>query len=165
MREVPIDQCYASVDGTDCPILEPFPRSPTWYSHKLNCASLRYEIAVSIQLAKIVAVSGPWPAGTYSDLKIFRQGLKSSLGSDEFVIADRGYPDSRCLQPPGHCHPKHVIYQKVRARHEVVNKRLKQFKILTTKCRNDLSFHGTCFFAIANVTVLLFHHNPMFGIS
>lgn len=98
----------------------------------MNSVALRYEIAVSIEKAKIVSVSGPWPAGSYSDLKFFRSGVKTILGNHEFVIPDRGYPDSRCLQPPGQHHGKHRIYQKVRTRHEVVNKRLKHFNVIPT---------------------------------
>ncbi len=33
------------VDGTDFKIYEPAPFNPKWWSHKLNCAGLRYEDA------------------------------------------------------------------------------------------------------------------------
>lgn len=136
-----------------------------WYSHKINAAGLRYEIAVSIQRAQIVSVNGPWPAGSYTDVKIFREGLKTLLLDEEFVIADNGYSDTRCLQPPGQHHPKNAVYRKIRSRHEVLNRRLKQFSILTQKFRHSIAFHGTCFHAVANITYLALIENPMFSIT
>ncbi len=73
-----MDKCYCSVDGTDCPINEPSPYSSTWYSHKLNSAGLRYDIAVSTRKARIVSVSGPCPASSHSDPKILRTGIKQT---------------------------------------------------------------------------------------
>lgn len=87
--------------------------------------------------AKIVYVSGPWPAGYYSDLNLFRLRLRIQLGLDEFLIADSGYPDSRCLQKTGRQHPKHKIFQKLGARHEVVNKRLKKFGAISSKFKHS----------------------------
>ncbi len=129
----------------------------------LECTLPKY-LEPPIQCAKIVSVNGPWPAGSFSDLKIFREGLKPLLGDHEFVVADSGYPDSRFISPPGRSHPKHRLYRVVRARHEVANKHLKQFRVLTARFRHSLAFHGTCFHAVANVTVLLLQDKPMFEI-
>ena len=159
LLEDPFDQCYSSVDENSCPTFEPYPRSPPWYSHKLNSAGLRYEVAVSIRLAKIDALNGTLPARSCSNLRIFRQGLKSNSCSDEFVIADRSYPDSRCLQPLGEAHAKHRLYQKISAGREVVNKCLKLFRVLTTTFRLDTFIHDTCFLAMDNFTAFLFREN------
>ena len=111
---------------------------------------------VSIRKARIVSVSGPWPCGPHSDLKIFRNVTRKFLVPNEFVIADNGYIDSRCIQPPGCHHFQHSIYSRIRSRREVVKKRLKQFSLLTQKFRHDVSYHGTCFHTIANITMLAF---------
>ncbi|ETV67416.1 hypothetical protein H257_16391 [Aphanomyces astaci] len=38
---------FVSLDGTDCPVQEPFPFDPSWWSHKLNRAGIRYEVALA----------------------------------------------------------------------------------------------------------------------
>jgi len=56
------DKCFVSVDGTDLPIREPIrPVDPKWYSHKLNRAAVRYELAIAIHTGWIVWVNGPYP--------------------------------------------------------------------------------------------------------
>ncbi len=70
----------------------------------------------------------------------------------------------KCLQPPGRHHPKNEPYQRVRARREAVNKRLKQFRVIYATFRHDISFHGDYFHAVANITTLLLQDNPMFSI-
>ena len=153
------------MDGTDCPINEPTPFSTAWYSHKINSAALRYELTVSTRKAHIVSVNGPWPAGSYSDLKIFRNGVRKKLRDDEFVIADNGYTDPRCIKPPGDQHPRHELHRRIRSRHEVLNKRIKQFRILTQRFRHEIPFHGTCFHAISSITAIDSYESPLFPID
>ena len=109
LKEEPFDQRWNSVDGTDCPINEPRPISAAWYSHKIKAAGLRYEIVVSIRKAHILSVTGPWACGSHSDLKIFRNGTRKFLVLNEFVIADNGYADNRCIQPPVEHHFQHSV--------------------------------------------------------
>ena len=45
---------YATVHCNDCQITEPTPFSTVWWSHKTNSASLRYEIAISIESCRVV---------------------------------------------------------------------------------------------------------------
>jgi len=123
---------------------------------------VRYEVGVTVRTGRLVWISGPWPAGSHSDITIFRSNLKKQLGTQEFVIADSGYGDLRCMQPPLRNHPKYETYARIRARHEVVNKRLKQFAVLTRTFRHRRSFHGVCFRAVANITVLILQEEPMF---
>ena len=154
-----------SVDGTDCRIQEPTPFSTIWYSHKHNGAGVRYEIAVSVFTGRIVWVNGPFPCGSYSDLRIFRRNLKKMLDQNEKVIADRGYRDSKCVYFPNNLDYPDSLYSTVRARHEIMNKRLKQFKVITETFRHDLSLHGTCFHAVANLTELMIRNgSPLFEI-
>ena len=90
----PVQGCYVSVDGTDFGIDEPKPFSAQWYSHKLNRAGLRYGVCIWAEIKRIVWASGPCPACSHSDVKIFREALKPLLGQFEFVIADCGYTDT-----------------------------------------------------------------------
>ena len=75
LQDEPIEGCRISVDGTDCPILDPSPFDPAWYRHKINWPAVRYDIALSVETAKIVWANGHWPCGAFSDLRIFRCGL------------------------------------------------------------------------------------------
>ncbi len=119
--------CCVSVYGTDCPIQEPSPFSPSLYRFKTKSAGLRYETAIAISSGKLFRAHGPFPAGSYPDLRIIRSGLKLSLDVDETVVADKGYPDERALTPPGTGHPDATLHSKIRARHETVIRRLKHF--------------------------------------
>ena len=92
-----VEGSFLSVDGTDFLINEPKLFNNCWYSHKFRGPGLRYKVGVSIQFPKIVWASGPWPCGSYSDVRVFCEGLKKNLRLDEFVIADNGYTDERCI--------------------------------------------------------------------
>ncbi len=97
----PIEGCRMSVDGTDCPIQEPTPFNKGWYSHKFHGPGVGYEVPVSVQSAYIVWASAPRPCGSFSNVRIFRNGLMHMLRIDEFVVADDGFADTRCIQPAG----------------------------------------------------------------
>lgn len=156
--------CSISVDGTDFIIYEPTPFSSQWFSHKSNGPALRYEVALSVHRAKIVWAFGPFAAGT-PDVTIFREKLKRKLEiADEFAISDNGYADERCIQPPGQAHPNHSSFARVRARHENMNRRLKQFGVLSQRFRHDISKHKFCFIAVANLTNLTLAEDPLFSI-
>ncbi len=144
-----------SVDGTDCKIREPSPFSPKWYSHKHRWAGLRYEMAIFISTGYIVWVNGPFLCGSFSDLRIFWRNLKNILENDEQVIADRGCPDTKCVYCPSTLVYPDALYLTVRAKHEGVNKRIKQFKVINSTFRHNISTHGLCFHAVANPTELM----------
>lgn len=128
----PFMGCYISVDGVDCSISEPSPFSSKWWPHKLNRAGLRYEIGISICTGLVMWASRPWPCGSNSDVLVFRSGLKRLLESSEFVVADSSYIDVKCVQPSGLEHPLHVPIFKIRARHEGVNGRMREFFVCLT---------------------------------
>ena len=78
-----------SVDGTDFCIMNPGSKVS---SHKFNKKSgLRYEVAVDILRGFIVWIHGPFPAGAWPDISIFRHALKDHLDTHERVEADDGY--------------------------------------------------------------------------
>ena len=165
-----------TVDCTDCRISEPYPYervwSNRWFSPKFKGAGLRYEIAVSIMRGEIVWVNGPFPCGQYPDIKIFMEcGLKDNLDEGERVEADNGYegadPDF-AKSKSGIFHPKSAssIRNTVCARHETVNKRIKQFGALAGIFRHDLLKHSTVFHAVALLTQLSIEDGePLFNVE
>jgi len=155
-----------SVDGTDCPIQEPRPFSRTWYSHKINKAALKYEIAINIMTGKMCWISGPYP-GSRHDLTIFRNGLAHFLDEDEQVHADRGYKgDDRISTPLNQTLEEKMQSKVIRARHETCNSRIKNFYSLSTKFRHPLEKHGQVFRAVAVVCQLAFERGePLFHVS
>jgi len=52
---------------------------------------LRYELAVDIKTGYLVWINGPFPAGAFPDVSIFRSCLAHELDEDERVEADDGY--------------------------------------------------------------------------
>ena len=159
-----------SVDGTDFRINEPKPFSRKWFSHKFRGAGLRYEVAVAIQSGHIVWTNGPFPAGT-PDLKIFRQDLKKQLKNGERVEADKGYrgePTKIDLPQEniGGLQSQMLVKKKVRARHETVNARFKEWGALKNKFRHKISRHRSVFRAIAVLTQLKIENGyPLFQVD
>ncbi|GFH50665.1 hypothetical protein CTEN210_07141 [Chaetoceros tenuissimus] len=153
--------CLMSVDGTDFRIREPKPFWSGWYSHKFRGPGLRYEVALCIQTGHIVWTNGPFAAGHWSDLKIFRTWLKHYLLPDKRVETDGGYAvfgrkDDKCDRPHDYCYTMDQYYAKtnVRARQETVNRRFKEFNILHDVFRHKKEKHGIVFDAIAVITQL-----------
>ena len=105
-----------------------------------------------LKTAHIVWVYGPHPCGSHPDLVIFREKLKGELMDDEVVLADGGYPDPKCTKIVPGLSAEHS--QILRARHETCNGRLKAFGVLRNRFRHQLSKHGKCFHAVANICQL-----------
>lgn len=152
-----------TVDGTDFQINEPKPFSSRWYSHKFKSAALRYEIAVSLA-GEIVSIAGAFEAGAYPDLKIFRKGLRNALYHDERVIADCGYSDVKCVTPDDLHGRRKRIASRLRARHEIINGRIKNYGIMRHRFRHDVIKHRYCFRAVANIVNLSLRKCPPFKI-
>ena len=139
MNSQRIQGSHISIDGTDFSMYEP---------------SLFQECVIAINFQ-----------GAFSDVRIVGNGLKNLLLDDEFVIADNGYTYEQCIQPPGNLHPHHKVLAKIRARHEILNKRLKQFRVLKLNFRHDLSLHRYCFFAVLNIRQLNIEEEPLHHIN
>lgn len=162
--------CLVSVDGTDFRIQEPTPFWKGWHSRKFNASGLRYEVAISIRSGDVVWIHGPFPCGSWPDITIFRNALKYELNDGEKVEADKGYRG----EPECVCVPNHNVFlnrvgrrQKtlVRARHETLNKRLKQWRCLHDTFRHDLVKHGPVFRAVAVIVqVSLENGEPLFSV-
>lgn len=67
----PFHNCRVSVDGVDFRVREPQPFNPKWYSRKFNDPGLRHEVGLCIMTGGIAWAHGPFPCGSYSDLKNF----------------------------------------------------------------------------------------------
>jgi DDE superfamily endonuclease len=164
--------CLISVDGTDCPVKEPRPFDPKIFSEKLNGPGLKYEIGVSIQTCDIVWINGPFKAGRPDKTIFLEDGLKAALCEDECVEVDRGYRGDGALMNPDVSQSRKDRIQKgnVRARHEIVNGRLKSFRILSDVFRTtgeDLfNKHGLAFRAVAVIVQLGFElHGHLYDVT
>jgi DDE superfamily endonuclease len=145
-----------TLDGTDFRIQEPAPFDRKWYSHKHHGPGVRYEVGVCIQTGWVVWVNGPFPCGSFSDIKIARVGIQHKLDPGEMYVADGGYRDGRRFgdTPTGFNDDDQRMKGVARARHEVINSRLKQWGALRQVYRHNLTDHGKVFLAVANVTQL-----------
>jgi len=147
-----------SVDGTDfrLPAQHPWRH---WYSHKFKYSGYRYEVALCIVTGHIVWINGPFPCGAWPDINIFRNGLKQKLlQAREKAQADLGYRGEKhtTIIIPNQFDSDDIKKLKadVRARHETVNKRFKQFGALKQVFRHDLDKHKAVFEAVAVITQL-----------
>jgi len=147
--------CKISVDGTDYRLQRqhPFKR---FYSFKFKASGYRYEIAICIQTGDIVWINGPFPCGEYPDISIFRLGLKQKLlKAREKAQADLGYRGEHAtiITPNERDRPAiKKLKDDVRARHETVNKRFKQFGALNRVFRHEITKHKSVFQAVAVLT-------------
>ncbi len=148
--------CKITLDGTDCPIQEPIPFNPKWFSHKFKSAGVRYEVGLCIQTGWIVWVNGPFPCGRYPDLRIAREKIMSKISPGEKILADGGYRDGQVIMetPTGLNNSDQRMKQLARARHETVNCRFKIFSILRKLYRHKLNTHVSVFHSIATITQL-----------
>ena len=144
--------CKVTVDGTDfrIPRQRPHSRDRQYYSHKFKHAALRYEVAVCIQTGLMVWINGPFRAGKWPDVNIFRRDLKGKLLPGEMIEADRGYRDPSVR----HCDvvvSRSDARAKSRAmrRHETVNSDLKTFGCLNQQWRHELGKHSVAFSSCA----------------
>jgi hypothetical protein len=154
-----------TVDGTHCPIEEPFPFSTIWSSHKLGGKpGVSYEIALCIYTSRLLWLHGPTPPGKQNDIRVFKekfmgeiQQYMDSVGGRIIKgLGDKGYRGaSKYLSTHNNFDPPEIVEFKDRAmaRQETYNQRLKVFKVLTEVFRHPLDFHPTCMEAVNALTV------------
>jgi hypothetical protein len=152
--------CAMSVDGMDYPIMESWPFNKKWFSHKLNGPELKYEVGVCIATGQIVWAKGPYCASV-TDSTIIKDDLSTRLQDHEGVEVDAGYNGHDALKNKFVFVSNNQRTQKsaVRARHEFVNSRLKQFNVLNhvfhhSKPNSDemMAKHGICFMSCVVLT-------------
>ena len=158
-----------SVDGTDCPIQEPKREDgekgvdKKWYSHKFKGSGLRYELGVATHSSDIVWVNGPFPCGAFSDLKIYKEmGLSEKLiEAGEKCIADGTYRHYTVSQKGRGRSSWRKQKNRLRARHETANNRIKIFDCFNQRWRHSHEMHGHAFRAAVFLTQLSFQFNPL----
>lgn len=146
--------CRVTIDGTDFQIGEPTPFNKRWKSPKAKGAAIKYEVAISIFSGDIVWIYGPH-VGSKNDLTIFRERLKNMLEPEEMAECDAGYKgDAEYLRSRDIYTSKKEKKEKseLRARHETVNRRFKQWGILKQQFRNGKEKHQSVFYSIAVMT-------------
>ena len=146
-----------SLDGTHCPMWEPRPWSEIWSSHKLGGKpGVNYEIGLLIHKPKLVWVKGPTPPGLLPDISVFRQELKSKLPAGRKIIADQGYRgETDLISTHNEFDSKNFAYfkERIKARHETFNQRLKNFDCLSTKFRHGIDNHKKAFEAVCVIVM------------
>ena len=151
-----------SIDGTDFRIYQKGParKGDAFAAFKYKGKSaLRYEVGVSILEGDLIWIEGPYPAGKYNDITIFRNCLLHCLGPSERVVADKGYvgeaprfvkcPNSKTLRRD-HRRMMHLVS----GRHETINNRFKFWGILKQVYRHNIIRHGSVVRAIGVITQL-----------
>ena len=139
------------------PIFGFLPFSPTWFLHKFKGPGVRYEVGVCIKTGWIVWVNGPFPCGMWPDVKIVKHALIHEMDYGEKFIADGGYRSGGIfsLTPDGLNNNHQCMQSVVRACHEVINRRLKQWGILGQVFRHPLDHHHKAFYAVVNITQIV----------
>ncbi|KAF0707704.1 hypothetical protein AaE_013498 [Aphanomyces astaci] len=126
----PHNRAFVSLDGTDFRIWEPVPYDRKWYSHKFHGAGLRYEVGVCMRTGNIVWVNGGVPCGEWPDLRLARDSYVHCVRQGEITYADKGYRDANYFYFNHAAMANPQQHKDIMCRHETMNKRLKQFKIL-----------------------------------
>ena len=77
--------------------------------------------------------------------------------TDEKILADGGYNDGNEFfdTPTGLNNDDQRMKSLARARHETINRRLKQWNVLSKVFRHGPEKHCNCFLAVANVTHMI----------
>jgi hypothetical protein len=162
-----------TVDGTDfrVPQKGTATKGNAFASHKYaGKSALHYELGVSILGGDLVWIQGPYPAGKYIDIAIFSKVLHHFLDPGEQVKADEGYvghPDKiKCPQNVGNTAEKWVMQERVRVHHKMLNRRLKNWGILSHVYRHNIMWHSYVFRACAVVTKLTIKNGePIFKVE
>ncbi len=145
-------------------IMEPSEFNPKWWSHKFNGPGLRYEIGICIRTGHIVWAHGGLPCGEWPDLRLARNAIIEALLPGERIVADRGYNDANYFEIDGIISDRKK--KKLLARHETVNRRIKQFRCMSSKFRHALDLHPRFFHAVVNLTQLMIENGePLYSVE
>lgn len=90
--------------------------------------------------------------------------MKKGLSDDEFLMADKGYTDSKCISTVPSSNGA-AIHRVMRARNETVSSRVKNFNVLYHNFGHDVSKHWARFHAVDQITAIMIDsRNPLFRI-
>jgi len=159
--------CKISLDAADFLLAMNWFKS--FWSYKFKKMGLRYEIGLNIKTGDICWWNGPFPPGDMNDDMCFRDCLAMWLPPGECVETDKGYRASfpeRVQCPPFEGPDRREMTQRVRNRHETVNRRMKRWNILKAAYRHNLYDHQAVFGAVACMTQLAFENGePLFQVE
>jgi hypothetical protein len=138
--------------------------------YKFKKLGFCYEVGLCIKTGDICWWAGPYLPGIWNDEMIFKEGLAKFLEPTERVEADGGYQGSalELVKCPGvvEVDPDNVeMQQKVRSHQETINKRFKNWAILSTPYCHQLLEHKTVFGAIVVLTQLSFAENHLWQVD
>ena len=123
---------------------------------------MRYEIGICIRTGEIVWAHGGLPAGEWPDLKLARNAILDAVGPREMIIADGGYNDHQYFETLSNPQKAKAIL----ARHETVNRRVKQFSCMSQTFRHSLYLHPRFFHAVINLTQLMIENGePLYPVE
>ncbi len=168
-----LNNCMMTVDGTDFRIPQKgiATKGNAFASHKYaGKSALHYELGVDILAGNLVCIQGPYPAGKYTNIKIFNKVLRNFLEPGERVEANEGYrghPDKiKCPGNDTNPAENRGMQGRVRARHKTLNGRLKNWGILSQVFRHHIMMHGDVFRACTVVTQLTIKNGePLFEVE
>lgn len=133
------------------------------FSYKMNHAGWRYQVSLAIQSGYIVHVNNGTAPGVLNDLNAVRMSDLPALlrKNKEKACADDGYrgePDILTTPDAGFSSKFRRQMKNARARHENVNARFKNWKVMKHQFRHPLHFHTICFHAVVVLTQLDIEH-------
>jgi hypothetical protein len=126
-------------------------KDPAFCSHKSNGCAYRYMIAVSVYQSKIVGIYGPYP-GSYSEIEIFQEHIKTKIKQGKYGVADKGTKDSSdrmlVLPNPVDNQDNKKFKACVLARYEMVNGRIKHYNSMADTWKHGMDKHGIAIRAV-----------------
>ena len=155
------------VDTTECPVQVPAEEEWLYYSVKKARHTVKYEVVISMgPTARIIWFNGAF-GGSVHDLTIARRDLLPIMHHSECILADKAYIGENqfvCpFKPPKNEEEKrfNAKLHDARSNIERMNKRLKNFNILTQVWRHQLVLHELVFEVICNLVNLMLVDEPL----
>ena len=131
-----------------------------WCTHKFNRHGIRHETGLSFCTSHIAWECRGIRTGEFPDIMLALSCVTNLLVDGEFVLADNGYNDP-CVfvnDVKNNPAPRNVMIRQYLARHESVNKRIRDFNILRNKFTGNLKFHPRIFHACVNLVQIQIEH-------
>jgi hypothetical protein len=124
------------------------------YSHKTYGPAYAYELGIAIFENRLVWIAGPFLASVH-DITMFcneddpENSLKAQILEGKRIIADAGYkgeaPGIVSISRPSDSKEVCTFKNRVRARHESFNDRIKSFRILDERFCHGKALHRQVF--------------------
>lgn len=119
------------------------------FTQKFNHGGVKYEIAIDPYEPKVVWINGPFRGGE-NDKTIFTNELMAKIPEGKLVVADSIYTNQkdpelmRKVALPSNCDSKELgnFKSRLRARHESLNGRMKDFRCLDVTYHHPHKQHG-----------------------